>query len=111
MTLSKKGSRKIVVGDEEYRWTITATTKGQIVLIVEHGTEKGQRIEVQIQSDINEIWVEFPHVDDLNLKVVKPKEVVIIILEANEQGWRPRKKGSPLGFDWDNSSLNSRHKK
>ncbi|WP_310829134.1 hypothetical protein [Paenibacillus pedocola] len=55
MTLSKKGSRKIVVGNVEYRWTISATTRGRFVLIVEHGKEKGQRIEVQIQSDINEL--------------------------------------------------------
>lgn len=108
MTLSKKGSRKIVVGDEEYRWTISATTRGRIVLIVEHGKEKGKRIEVQIQSDINEFWDEFPHVHDLKLKVVKPKEVAIIIIEAIEQGWRPREKGVPLGFDWDNFSLSSR---
>ncbi|WP_261807563.1 hypothetical protein [Paenibacillus sp. N3.4] len=42
MTLSKMASRKIVVGDEEYGWTISATTKGRIVLIAEHGKERGQ---------------------------------------------------------------------
>lgn len=105
MTLSKKGSRKMVVGDEEYRWTISATAKGRIVLIVEHGQEKGQKIEVHIQSDINKFWVEFPHVDGLNLKVVKPKEVATIIAEAIAQGWKPREKGSPLVFEWDNDEL------
>lgn len=108
MTLSKKGSRKIVVGNEEYRWTISATTKGHIFLIVEHGKEKGQRIEVHIQSDINKIWSEFPHIDGLNLKVVKPKEVATIILEAIVSGWIPREKGTPLVFDWDNAKLESR---
>ncbi|MCR8633899.1 hypothetical protein [Paenibacillus radicis (ex Xue et al. 2023)] len=82
MTLSKKGSRRIFVADEEYRWTISASIKGRIVLIVEHRMEMGQRIEVYVQSDINDFWVEFPYVNDLKLKVIKPKEVALIILEA-----------------------------
>ncbi|MCU6793522.1 hypothetical protein OB236_15565 [Paenibacillus sp. WQ 127069] len=105
MTLSKKGSRKIVVDEEEYRWIISATSKGRIVLITEHGQEKGQRIEVYIESDINEFWVEFPYVDDLNLKIVKPKEVAVIITKAIEQGWRSKEKGAPIVFDWFENKL------
>lgn len=73
------------------------------MLNAEHEKEKGQRIEVHIQSDINDFWVEFPHVDDLNLKVIKPNEVATIILEAILQGWEPREKGSTLVFEWDNT--------
>ncbi|MNR51877.1 hypothetical protein D3C85_1716200 [compost metagenome] len=72
------------------------------MLIAEHSKEKGQRIEVYVESDINDFWVEFPHVEGLNLKVVKPKEVAAIIVEAMAQGWEPRKKGAPLVFEWDN---------
>lgn len=108
MTLSKKGSRKIIVGNEEYRWTISASTKGRIVLIAEHRNEKGQRIEVLIKSDSNEFWVEFPHVEGLNLKIIKPNEVAMIISEAVGQGWKPREKGRPLVFVWDNPKLKFR---
>jgi hypothetical protein len=106
LTLSNKGSRSIVVGDDEYRWTISATTtKGSIVLIAEHRKEKGQKIEVHIKSDINDFWLEIPHVEGLNLKVVKPNEVAMIISEAIAKGWKPREKGKLLVFDWDNSKL------
>ncbi|CAM3373502.1 hypothetical protein PALU110988_19215 [Paenibacillus lupini] len=42
MTISKKGSRKIVVEQESYRWVITALSKGIITLTVQHDEVKGQ---------------------------------------------------------------------
>lgn len=32
----------------------------------------------------------------------------MIITEAVGQGWKPREKGRPLVFDWDNSKLKFR---
>ncbi|NOU95606.1 hypothetical protein GC093_20575 [Paenibacillus sp. LMG 31456] len=104
MTLSKKGSRKIIVNDEEFRWIISPS-KDFISLIAEHGHEKGRRIEVYIKSDINRLWVEFPHIDDQNLKVITPKDTSFIISEAIKQGWNPKEKGKPMVFDLNGDSL------
>jgi len=57
LTLLRKGSRKIVVGDEVFRFIISATTEVRILLVVEHGQVSGRRIEVSINSDINSYWV------------------------------------------------------
>ncbi|MBP1994587.1 hypothetical protein [Paenibacillus eucommiae] len=103
--MSKKGSRKIIVGHEEYKWIVTPSSKGIIALIVEHEEEKGQKIKVFLESDVNEYWVEFPHVDKLNIKIVKPAEVSMIIKEAIVQGWTPRSKGPFLLFNWIGSTL------
>ncbi|WP_144028788.1 hypothetical protein [Paenibacillus tyrfis] len=103
--LRSKGSRKIVVGNEPYRWIISAASKGYLVLIAEHQEEKGRRLHVHIKSDINDYWVEFPYVDGLNLKIVTPKEVATIISQAIEQGWNPREKGPPMVFDWSGEVL------
>ncbi|MCR8842896.1 hypothetical protein NQ117_04325 [Paenibacillus sp. SC116] len=61
VTLSKKGSRTITVENELYSWAISAKGKGSLVLIIGHRMEKGQKIEVHLQSDINDYWTEFPH--------------------------------------------------
>lgn len=100
VSLRNKGSRKIVVGNEPYRWVISAASKGHLVLIAEHRQEKGQRLHVHIESDINDYWVEFPYTDSLNLKIVTPKEVAMIISQATEQGWNPKDKGPPMVCDW-----------
>lgn len=78
MTISKKGSRKISLGQEAFRWRITTSAKGLLVLTVQHDEFKGQLIRVNIESDIKEYWVEFPNVESLNAKVVKPAEVATI---------------------------------
>lgn len=97
MTLSKKSSRRIVVNEENYRWTISPSSN-YIVLIAEYEEVKGRRLEVKIQTDIDSFWINFPKVSDLNLKIVYPKEVAIIISTAIKQGWDPHEKGSPVKF-------------
>lgn len=105
MTISKKGTRKITIGQEVLRWIITPSTKGIVVLTVQHDEIMGQLIRVYIESDINEFWVEFPLVESLNCKVVKPAEVAAIIVEAIKQGWSPRSSGTPLSFNQVNNTL------
>lgn len=105
MTISKKGSRKIIVSQEAFRWVISPSFKGIIVLTVQHEEVSGQIIRVYIESDINDFWVEFPHVEPLNNKVITPAEVSTIIAEAIMKGWDPRKKGTPLSFNLFGSTL------
>lgn len=98
MTLHKKDSRKIVIGNDTYRWTISPND-GYIVFVAEQETFKGRRVEVYIRSDINKLWVNFPDVKDLILKVIKPKDAELIISQAIQNGWNPKEKGSPVIFD------------
>ncbi|RNB89616.1 hypothetical protein EDM56_10545 [Brevibacillus fluminis] len=99
MTLSKKGTRKIVLGQESYRWTIFLATKGHLVFTSEHTNYKGQIIRVFIESDVNEYWVDFPHVEKLNVRIIKPADVSEIISQAISLGWDPKRKGQPLTFN------------
>ncbi len=65
--LSKKRSRKIHVDDEAYRWSIASD--GQwVTLVVQDELSNGQRLEIIIDTDINRMWFEFPHLDNLNLR-------------------------------------------
>ncbi|WP_248484070.1 hypothetical protein [Tepidibacter aestuarii] len=98
MAIPNKNSRKIVVGNETYRWTISPNND-YIVFIAEQEESKGRRLEVYIYSDINKFWVSFPDIKDLNLKIIKPKNAELIISQAINKGWNPKEKGSPITFD------------
>lgn len=103
MAIPNRSSRKIVVGNKTYRWIISHKDE-YIVLVVEQEESKGRRIEVFISSDIDKFWVEFPNVKDLNLKIIKPKDVESIISQAINEGWNPKEKGSPIIFDLSEKS-------
>ena len=104
MSLSKKNSRTIKVDGTDFRWTISPKNN-QVIFVAESIDEKGRKIEVTIDSDINRYWVEFPNVDGLNLKVIKPKDVEQIITQALRTGWVPSDKGVPLKFKFENEKL------
>lgn len=97
--LSKKKSRPITVGDKDFRWAISPDS-GYVVFVAERATEPARKIEIYVNSDIDRMWVEFPATDDLNLKVVKPKDAASMISQAIELGWDPAEKGKPLVFDY-----------
>ena len=104
MSLSKKNSRTIRVGDSDFRWTISHKNN-QIIFVAESNGTKGRKIEVKIDSDIDKYWIEFPNVKDLNLKVIKPKDVENIITLALKTGWDPSDKGTPMKFEFKNETL------
>lgn len=105
MTISKKGSRKIVIGQESYRWVIAPSARGTFTLTVQHYAVKGQLLRVDIESEINEFWLEFPNVETLNYKIVMPAEIAFIINEAIQQGWKPREKGKLIRFKLSENKL------
>jgi hypothetical protein len=108
MTLSKKGLRNITVNREIYSWKISPN-RGYIVLVVEQSSKKGRRLEVKIKTDINDYWVEFPNVDELDLKIITPKDISIIINEALVHGWNPSEKGKPMSFIFEENILTPIH--
>lgn len=74
-------------------------------MTVQHDEVKGQLLRVDIESDINEFWVEFQHVESLNNKIVTPAEIALIITEAIRQGWKSREKGSVFSFKLSENKL------
>lgn len=86
------------VDNEIYRWIISPND-GYLTFIAESWDFQGRKLEVYIKSDINKLWVKFPDIEDLNMKIIKPKDASSIISQANKKGWNPREKGSPIVFD------------
>ncbi|MBH5320363.1 hypothetical protein I6N90_21455 [Paenibacillus sp. GSMTC-2017] len=105
--INKKSSRKIVVRNEQYSWTVSPDS-GYVITIAEHEIYKGRRLEVYIQSDIDSYWVNFPNTEHLNLKIIRPRDVEFFICQAIDQGWEPSVKGTPIVFDFDGGNLNIR---
>ncbi|MCR8635337.1 hypothetical protein [Paenibacillus radicis (ex Xue et al. 2023)] len=98
MTINKKSSRSILIDIESYNWTISPDS-GYIVFVAEHAQIKGRRIEVYITSEVNSYWTNFPKVNEMNIKVIKPHDVKNIINQALIKGWDPKVKGKPMVFD------------
>jgi hypothetical protein len=61
-------------------------------------------------GDIPTLWVEFPKVDNLNLKIIKPKDSEAIIRQALQLGWNPEEPGSPIVYDLIDNKLLKRKK-
>ncbi len=104
MSLSKKISRNIRVANMTFRWAISPKPT-QIILVVESADMKGQKMEVIIDSDIDRFWIDFPNTSELNLKVIMPKDVELIILQALQLQWTPLEKGPILRFKFENETL------
>jgi len=110
MALPKKKSRIINIDNTQYRWLV-GPNDGYNVFVAEKENVKGQKIEVYFDTDINAYWVEFPNVDGLNLKILKPKDAELIIRQALKDGWHPESKRSPIVFDLKNEKIIKRGKK
>lgn len=104
MALPKKKSRLITVDGFQYRW-IVGPNDGYSVFVAEKEQLKGRKIEVFFDTDVDRFWVEFPNVETLNVKIVKPKDAQAIIQQAIKMGWNPEEKGVPLRFDWLEETL------
>lgn len=98
MTISKKKSRTITINGEIFRWGVSPGS-GYLVFVAELEAIKGQRIEVYIESDIHDYWANFPYIESLNLRLIKPKVVRRMIIQAMSFGWDYKKSGKPIVFD------------
>src|SRR5689334_22320284 len=104
MTLSKKKTRLITIDTVKYFWLV-GPNDGYNVFVAEKAGMKGRKIEVYFETDINRFWVEFPYVQDLNLKIIKPRDAETIIRQALKQGWNPDERGNPIVFDFKRETL------
>ncbi|OOQ59552.1 hypothetical protein BC343_05120 [Mucilaginibacter pedocola] len=97
MAISTKSSRPITCKGRQFRWTIVPFDD-KLKFVAEGLWCEGRKIEVLLKSDINRMWVEFPYVSHLNLKVVTPKDASSFILYALENGWDPTEKGNSIKY-------------
>jgi len=109
MALPKKKSRTILIDSIKYRWLVGPNDRYN-VFIAQKEEGNGRVIEVYFATDINSYWVEFPNVENLDLKIIKPKESETIIRQALQLGWNPEQKGNPLVFDLSDNKVVKRGK-
>lgn len=109
MSFPKKKSRTITIDGTKYHWLV-GPNDGFNVFVAEKAGVKGRRMEVNFPTEINSVWLEFPKIDHLNLKIIKPKEAASIIRQAVRQGWNPEEKGSPIKYDLVDDKLVERRK-
>ncbi len=107
MALPKKKSRIITIDGIKYRWLV-GPNDGYNVFVAQKEGVDGRIIEVYFKTDISALWVEFPNVDHLNLKVINPKDSETIIRQALQLGWDPEEKGNPVVYDLIDDKLQKR---
>jgi hypothetical protein len=105
MTLPKKKSRTILIDEIKYRWLVGPNDEYN-VFVAELEEVNGRIIEVYFNSYLGE----FPYSENLNLKIIKPKDSEIIIRQALKLGWNPNEKGKPLVYDLINDTVIKREK-
>lgn len=98
MTLPKKKSRIINIDGVKYRWMV-GPNDGYNVFVAEKEHIKGLKIQVHFDIEVNRSSSEFSDTNNLNLKILKPKDAETIIRQALNDGWEPEKKGRPIVFD------------
>jgi hypothetical protein len=110
MSLSRRNSRKIVVDDREYRWS-PSRDSGFMVLVVQHSSGNGKKLEVVISDDQHVIIengsysIEYDAVDQL---LITPKLVETMIREALKAGWNPEETGPPVELSFLAGHLETR---
>lgn len=107
MALPKKKSRIITIDDCQFRWLV-GPNDGYHVFVAEKEHIQGRKIEVYFDTEINKFWLEFPKVEGLNLKILKPKDAALIIRQALNDGWNPDERGKPIVYDWNNDIISKR---
>jgi hypothetical protein len=97
MTLAGKGSRRIVVGDVAYRWTVRrkptysqGIAESPLSFAVELADRPAGRLLVSLPVPRPDNWLHAPS------GVVTPALVARCITDARDSGWDPARPGPPL---------------
>ncbi len=101
MAIPKRGSRKIVVDGEEYRWLIrrkatynqTDYGSGYLNVAVEHACSNGSVLV---------IYTDKPHPKDwatTSVEPVTPQNIKTWIKGALQIGWTPKEKGAQFEYN------------
>ncbi|MCW3059940.1 MAG: hypothetical protein JWQ02_1761 [Capsulimonas sp.] len=100
MTLTKKGSRRIVVDGQEYRWRIPHQPTesqgcewGNMIVAVEQFTDPGATLIIDTGRLRLDSWISPPSGNG-----VTPKEVAQAIRDAIAAGWKPTERGPQFPY-------------
>lgn len=104
MTISKRNSRSININNETFRWVISPDS-GYFIFVAEHSMIKGKRLEVYVESEMSSYWIDFPYVEQTNLRIIKPHAVRKMIIQTIGLGWDYREPGKPVVFDLKEENL------
>ncbi len=105
MTIPKKGSRKIVVGTQNFRWTIRKKpTYGQEVL--GDSMMKAAFELYENPGSVLSITFPWPRSDSISESKVSvtPKDIEFCIKSAISGGWQPGKPGSAFKYSYDKTT-------
>ena len=81
MTLARKGTRKLVLDDVEYRWTVAPDDEPGIAIVVELAAAPACRLVSWVEHGV----------------AVSPGVVRLAILDAIGAGWVPSERGRDFG--------------
>jgi len=103
MSIPKKGSRKITVSDQDYRWSIRkkptysqAISEGpDFTAAIELYDSPGTTLVVSFPFSRPDSWI------SPNKESVTPSDIERAILKAIKQGWKPAKKGKTFYLEFE----------
>lgn len=99
MTLRRRNSSAITVGDLNCRWAVAARSQAttDMVTLVVQPEAHGQRITVLIPS--RDHWLKFDEPEpEFNYRFITPSLVRKCMENALACGWSPKSKGPELSF-------------
>jgi hypothetical protein len=82
MTLARRGSRRIRINDEVYRWTLSADDEPGLGVVVEAADAPAQRMVTWFNHGC----------------IITPAVVRHCVVAALADGWRPRERGPELRY-------------
>jgi hypothetical protein len=109
MALPKNKSRIITIDGVKYRFMI-GPNDGFNIFYAQNDITNGSKIMVYFDTDIDSFWLNFPGVDDLNLKNLKPKEAESVIRQAIKLGWNSEERGKTLIYTLTDGIIEERKK-
>ncbi len=95
MAISRKGSRKIMIEGEEYRWLVRRKAaysqaeygSGKIHVAIEHAKEKGATLHIETGHPHPKDW------GTVKVAPVTPADISLWIAMAIQKGWDPKNTG------------------
>lgn len=107
MALSKRKSRTIIVDNQKYRWS-PSQDSGYMILVVQHFSGKGKKLEIVISDDQNIVIENGSYsieIGSTNKLIITPKLVETLIKDSIKIGWNPLLSGPPAQLSLNDSKL------
>lgn len=88
MAISRKNSRRIVVDDAAYRWSVSEDS-GYSKLVIQHAAGRGQKLEITVRWTVGWTLTVDGHVShSIGPASVTPAMVKSVIRFAGSLGWQ-----------------------